>query len=130
MNKIINLIFVLVLLAINVNAVGFGVTQPSTIFLPPGENKIVEFSVQTGAGDKEAVIATLGVIKGSEIIELIEDTKYLVPASGETKARIKLNMPENAKPEDIWKIVLEFKAAPINPEENNKMVSLEVMAWK
>lgn len=126
MKKIINLtmvIFFLLSISLNVNATGFGVTQPNSVFIQPGQSKIMEFSVQTGAGDTEDVLATLEVKEGNNLVELIEPTEYIVPASGETKARIKINMPENAKPEDSWNVVLEFKARPIN-KETGKMITL------
>ena len=126
MKKIFNIIIAIILLpiiAINVNAFGFGVTQPSTIFISPGESKIVEFSVQTGSGDIEDVMAKLDIVNGNELIEIIEDTEYFVPASGETKAKIKLNMPKDANPKDQFHITLSFKANPIR-EEQGKMVSL------
>lgn len=122
--NLFGMLIFLILISISVNAVGFGVTQPGAVVIAPGESKIVDFLIQTGAGDKEDVTATLEIVRGKEIIELIENNEYLVPASGETKASIKINMPKDAKPDDKWKIELSFKAKPITQTKEEKMVGL------
>ena len=106
------IVFAFMLLSISVNGSGFGVTQPGTLVIPAGESKIVDFSVQTGAGDTQDVIAKLEVLNSEEIVELIENPEYFVPASGQTIAKIKINIPKSAKPNDSWRVELAFKAKP------------------
>ena len=102
---------------------GFGVTQPETIFVSPGENRIVDFSVQNGAGAIEDVIVKLEVLSGKDIVELIEDNEYFVPAGGENFAKIRINIQSDAQPDDTWNVKLSFKTKPIGPL-NTGMVSL------
>ena len=106
------IVFAFMLLSISVNGSGFGVTQPGTLVIPAGESKIVDFSVQTGAGDTQNVMAKLEVLNGEEIVELIENPEYFVPASGQTIAKIKINIPKSAQPDDSWRVELAFKAKP------------------
>lgn len=103
---------------------GFGVTQPGTIFLSPGESKIIDFSVQNGGGATDDVIAILSVAEGKDVVELIEDNSYFVPASGETKAKVKIKVPYDASPEDKWNVKLTFRAAQTEPSILSGMVAL------
>ncbi len=118
------LIGILVLVLISSNAYSFGATQPGTVFVPVGESKVIDFSVQNGGGATEDVIATLNVVTGKEIVEFIEDNAYMVPAGGETPAKIKINIPRNANPDDRWSVKLSFRAKPVNPSELSGMVAL------
>lgn len=111
--KLFWIVSVFMLLSISVNGLGFGVTQPGTLIIPAGESQIVEFSVQTGAGDTQDVTAKLEVLNGEEVVELIESPEYFVPASGQTIAKIKINIPKSAQPDDSWRVELAFKAKPI-----------------
>lgn len=113
-----------ILILVSVNVYSFGATQPGTVFVPVGESKIVEFSVQNGGGATEDVIATLGVITGEEIVEFVEDNAYLIPAGGETTAKIKVNVPRNANLNDLWNVKLSFRAEPVKSSTLSGMVAL------
>ena len=117
------LIFVVFILS-NFSVLGFGATQPGTVFVPIGESKIVDFSVQNGGGATEDVIATLSVVTGEDIVELIENNEYLIPAGGETTAKVKINVPSNANPDNTWDVKLSFRAKPVEPSSPSGMVAL------
>ena len=118
------LIGILVLVLISSNAYSFGATQPGTVFVPVGESKVIDFSVQNGGGATEDVIATLSVVTGADIVEFIEDNAYMVPAGGETTAKIKINVPRNANPDDKWNVKLSFRAKPVESSVLSGMVAL------
>jgi len=122
--KILLILIAFVFISFDVNAAGFGVTQPGETIIAPGESKIIKFSVQTGAGDTEDVIATFDILGGNEIVELIEDNEYLVPASGETFARIKINVPSDASLDDRWKVRLSFKSRSVEETISDGSVGL------
>jgi len=118
------LIATFIFVSFNVNAFGFGVTQPETIVIGPGENRIVDFSVQTGAGDTQDIIAILTVFEGKDIVELIENNEYFVPGGGETTAKIKINIPSNAKINDKFKVGLLFKTKPADASASQGNIAL------
>ena len=117
------LIFVVFILS-SFSVLGFGATQPGTVVVPVGESKIVDFSVQNGGGATEDVIATLSVVTGEEIVELFEDNAYSIPAGGERVAKVKINVPRSASPDDVWNVKLAFRAEPVNPSKPTGMVAL------
>src|SRR3989344_6822884 len=119
-----NLIIFVVLILFSFSVLGFGATQPGTVFVPAGESKIVDFSVQNGGGAKDDVIATLTVVDGEEIVELVEDNKYFIPINGEVVARVKVKVPANANPDDKYNVKLSFRAEPVGPSIPSGMVSL------
>lgn len=118
------LIGLLIIILVSVNGYAFGATQPGTVVVPVGESKIVDFSVQNGGGATEDVIATLSVVTGEDIVELIEDNEYLIPAGGERIAKVKVNVPRSANPDDKWGVKLAFRAEPVEPSVPSGMVSL------
>ena len=122
--KIKNLLTFVVFILFSISVLGFGATQPGTVFVPVGESKIVDFSVQNGGGAKEDVVATLTVVDGEEIVELIEDNKYFIPINGEAVAKIKVKVPANANPDDKYNVKLSFRAEPVSPSIPSGMVSL------
>ena len=69
--KIKNLLIFVVFILFSFSALGFGATQPGTIFVPAGDSKIVDFSVQNGGGASGDVVATFNVFDGEEVVELI-----------------------------------------------------------
>ena len=122
--KIKNLLIFVVFILFSFSALGFGATQPGTIFVPAGDSKIVDFSVQNGGGAKDEVVATLTVVDGEEIVELVEDNKYFIPINGEVVARVKVKVPANANPDDKYNVRLSFRAEPVGPSIPSGMVSL------
>ena len=122
--KIKNLLIFVVFILFSFSVLGFGATQPGTVFVPAGESKIADFSVQNGGGDKDDVIATLTVVDGEEIVELVEDNKYFIPINGEVVAKVKVKVPRNANPDDKYNVRLSFRAEPVGPSIPSGMVSL------
>ncbi|MBI2106245.1 hypothetical protein HYT56_05435 [Candidatus Woesearchaeota archaeon] len=122
--KIKNSLIFIVFILFSFSVLGFGATQPGTVFVPAGESKIVDFSVQNGGGAKEDVVATLAVVDGEEIVELVEDNKYSIPINGEVIAKVKVKVPANANTNDKWNVKLSFRAEPVGSSIPSGMVSL------
>ncbi|MEK6906961.1 MAG: hypothetical protein AABW45_00360 [Nanoarchaeota archaeon] len=111
-NIIILSMFLLVILSYNVNS--FGVSSPywdeNPLYVNPGEIKEITMVLQNMVGDQDMkVIADLD--SGKEIASLLDkSTTYNVPlGSSSIPVKIKINVPENAKPGQEWQVGVSFK---------------------
>jgi hypothetical protein len=95
--------------------------------LSPGENKVITFSLQNRAGDKD--VKFIGeVVEGSEIVNFKDKNReYFVEGSSDSEVLVDVlvDIPKNAKIGEEYDIKLEFKPLPIEGQEEG-MVQLSV----
>ena len=118
-SKIILGLIVLIYLISNANA--FGVVNPANpVVVSIGQTKDIDLLIQNGAGATEDVITKIEILEGNNIVQL-EKEEYLVPANKEVNAKLRINVPRDAKIGDKWNVKLSFKATP---EGKEGMVSM------
>lgn len=109
---IILFLFVLLLLSFNVNA--FGVSSPywdeNPLLMRAGETRDVVMSLQNMVGGEDVTV-NAELDSGKEIAVLTDtDTIYKVPiGNSNTPIKLKITIPEDAKPGQEWQVGLSFK---------------------
>ncbi len=115
--KIILSTILLVILSYNASA--FGVSSPywdeNPLYVNPGEAKEITMVLQNMIGDQD--IKVIGELNsGKEIAILIDkSTTYNVPiGNSNVPVKIKINVPEDAKPKQEWQVGVAFKTVVDN----------------
>ena len=112
-NKIILTISMILAGLILISAVNaFGVAEPMSQHMYPGETRIVKMNMQNRAGATEDVTARMEITEGSEIASL-EKTDYVVPAGGAIDALVTVSIPEDTPIGTGYVVVT--KTRTINP---------------
>lgn len=107
------IIFLLILL-IPLTTAAFGFSFPyskdNPLELNPGQSQETSFTIKNSG--EEPVTIQAQIIQGAEITQLIdESTTYTIPPKQETKANIKITIPENTEQEE-YTVAILFKSKP------------------
>lgn len=117
MKKEIATIFIFLLVLSNVSAfgIGFAYHENNPLKISAGETRDIEMSLQNMAGPEEVNLKSR-IIKGGEIIKLIDESDiYSIPVGGEKMANFQISIPEGTK-EDLYSIEVEFITVSQNEE--------------
>jgi hypothetical protein len=103
------LLIVIILLTSFISAFGVGAAyyKENPLKISAGETKEIKFNLQNGPGP-DNIIARPNIIKGSEILELINPQDISVPVGSSIDVLARVTIPNDAKIGDVYPVEITF----------------------